>query len=202
MTLRKQSNDKERLDKQKEYSMTKGQRLTWVLKKRRKNQSCTRRRFWWSLQQTKNVLKLVCWKYNKDKDKFTWPPHHSWWSFTCMLAVNSWNSKNVLKNILQLTKSSFFASLHFKERKHTHMGCFMEGQHSWLCLWSMKFKASIKASIPPLCFSRAYKQEYIISQSKINCLSHVNINQEYSSKFFKLFNYIQTNFYSYTRFGS
>lgn len=116
MTLkRKQSNDKERLDKQKEYSMTKGQRLTWVLKERRKNKSCTRRRFWWSLQQTKNVLKIVYWKYNKDKDKFTWPPHHNWWSFTCMLAVNSWNSKNVLKNILPLTKSSFFASLHFRE---------------------------------------------------------------------------------------
>jgi hypothetical protein len=31
-------------------------------------------------------------------------------------------------------KEFIFASLHFKEEKHTHMGCFMEGQHSWLCL--------------------------------------------------------------------
>jgi len=143
--------------------------------------------------------RMVWWRYNKDKDNFTLPPHHSCPTTRVCLLTNSWKSKNVLKNVLQLTKVSFFASLRSKKEKHTHMGCFMKRGHNWLCLWSMKLKASINTTIPPISFLRAYKQEYKLSQRNIN-FSLMWIFIKIFIKALQLQQ--QTNFYSFTIFGS
>ena len=84
---------------------------------------------------TKSTFSHSCASSNKNTR--TWDV--LWKEETAGFVLEAWrskaNSENVLKNILQLTKVSFLASLQWK---HTHMGCFVKGGNSWpwCSLWN------------------------------------------------------------------
>jgi len=79
------------------------------------------------LHGTKRMfLRTFWWRYNKDKDDFTLPPHHNYLTITRMLATNSCNSENVLKNVLQITKVSFLSPLAHQATKTQAHGLFLE----------------------------------------------------------------------------
>ena len=96
---------------------------------------------WKSQNVLENVLheqnSFFCSCTSSSKNTRTWDV--LWNEETTGFVLEAWrskaNSENVLKNVLQLTKVSFLASL---QRKHTHMGCFMKGGNNcpWCLLWN------------------------------------------------------------------
>jgi len=74
---------------------------------------------------------------SSNKNTRTWDV--LWKEDTAGFVLEAWrskaNSENVLKNVLQLTKVSFLASLQWK---YTHIGCFMKGGN--ICPWLLTMK--------------------------------------------------------------
>ena len=69
---------------------------------------------------------MFWWSYNKIRMTSQMPPYHSWPTITRVFSPNSWNLKNVLKKVLQLTKVSFLSTLlHQATKTQTH-GLFLE----------------------------------------------------------------------------
>jgi len=54
------------------------------------------------------------------------PPYHNWPTITRVFSTNSWNSKNVLKKVLQLTKVSFLSTIAHQATKTQAHGLFLE----------------------------------------------------------------------------
>jgi len=84
-------------------------------------------RFASKLHGTKRMfLRTFWWSYNKIRMTSHMPPYHSWPTITRVFSPKSWNSKNVLKKVLQLTKVSFLSTLAHQATKTKAHELFLE----------------------------------------------------------------------------
>jgi len=89
------------------------------------------------------------------------PPYHSWPIITRVFSPNSWNSKNVLKKVLQLTKVFFLSTLAHQATKTQAHGLFLE-RETQLFLSVKLQDISFYKHRHVGCLKRAKKEENVL----------------------------------------